>query len=146
MRRDPVALAWLGGLALAAALYLVGTDRFWFQVLNTLHVAGYWVGEFVADLSGLTIELVRALALGVFATFVALCWLVARRGAAVRGTGLLVALLFLVLAGSGGDGIGDGAGGARWAGALLVAGVGAGVMTRRLRAIGAVTTVGQQRR
>lgn len=146
MRRDPVALVWIGGLALAAVLYLVGTDRFWFQILNTLHLAGYWVGEIIADLSGLTVELVRALALGVFATFVALCWLVARRGAAVRGTGLLVALLFLVLAGSGGDGISDGAGGARWAGALLVAGFGAAVMTRRFRTIGAVATVGQHRR
>lgn len=146
MKRDPVALIWIGGLALAAVLYLVGTDRFWFQILNTLHLAGYWVGEIIADLSGLTVELVRALALGVFATFVALCWLVARRGAAVRGTGLLVTLLFLVLAGSGGDGIIDGAGGARWAGALLVAGFGAAVMTRRLRIMGAVTMVGQQRR
>lgn len=145
MRRDPVALVWIGGLALAAVLYLVGTDRFWFQVLNALHLAAYWVSEIVADLSGLTIELVRALALGVFATFVALCWLVARRGGAVRGTGLLVALLFLVLAGSGSDSIGDDAGGARWAGALLVAGSGAAVMTRRLRAIGAMTTVGQRR-
>lgn len=144
MRRDPVVLVWIGGLALAAVLYLVGTDRFWFQVLNTLHLAAYWVSEFVADLSGLTIELVRALALGVFATFVALCWLTARRGGAVRGTGLLIALLFLVLAGSGSDSIGDGAGGARWAGALLVAGLGAVVMTRRLRALGALTAVGQQ--
>lgn len=139
MRRDPVVLVWVGGLALAAVLYLVGTDRFWFQILNTLHLAGYWVGEILAELSVLTVELVQALALGVFATFVALCWMVARRGAAVRGVGLLVALLFLVLAGSGDEG----AGSARWAGALLVAGLGAAVMTRRLRAIGAMTTVSQ---
>ncbi len=139
MRRDPVALVWIGGLALAAVLYVVGTDRFWFQILNTLHLVGYWVGEIIADLSGLTIELVRALALGVFATFVALCWLAARRGAAARGIGLLVALLFLVLAG-GGD---YGAGSARWAGALLVAGLGAAVMTRRLRTAGSVTMVGR---
>ena len=146
MRRDPIALIWIGGLLLAAVLYLVGTDRFWFQVLNTLHLAAYWVSEIIADLSGLTIELVRALALGVFATFVALSWLVARKGGAVRGTGLLVALLFLVLAGSGGNGVGDGAGGARWAGALLVAGFGAAVMTRRLRTMGALTVMEQQRR
>ena len=142
MRRDPVALVWIGGLALAAALYFVGTDRFWFQVLNAFHVAGWWIGEVVADLSGLAVELVRALALGLFATFVALCWLAARRGAAVRGTALLIGLLFLVLAG-GGDELSDGAGNLRWTAALAVSGVGALVMTRRLRLAGVLATVGR---
>lgn len=135
MRRDPVAAVWIGGLALAAVLYLVGTDRFWFQVLNTLHVAGWWIGEVLDDLSGLAVELVRALALGLFATFGALCWLAARRGAAVRGTALLVGLVFLLLA------AGDGAGNLRWTGALLVAGVGALTVTRRLRMAGAMAGV-----
>lgn len=142
MRRDPVALVWIGGLALATVLYFVGTDRFWFQVVNTLHVAGWWISEAIEDLSGLAVELVRALALGLFATFVALCWLAARRGAAVRGTGLLVGLLFLVLAG-GGDRLSGDAGNLRWAAALGIAGVGALVMTRRLRLAGAMAMVGR---
>lgn len=140
MRRDPVTMVWIGGLVLAAVLYFVGTDRFWFQVVNSLHVAGWWISEVIADLSGLAVELVRALALGVFATFVALCWLASRRGAAVRGTALLVGLLFLVLAG-GGDEFGRDAGSLRWTAALGVAGVGALVMTRRLRTAGAVSVV-----
>ena len=142
MRRDPVALVWLGGLALALVLYFVGTDRFWFQLLNTFHVVGWWISEGVADLSGLAVDVVRALALGLFATFVALCWLAARRGAAVRGTALLVGLLFLILA-SGGDGLSDGAGNLRWTAALGVAGVGSLVMTRRLRLAGAMAMVGR---
>ncbi len=142
MKRDPVALVWIGGLALAAALYFVGTDRFWFQVLNTFHLAGWWIGEVIAELSGLAVELVRALALGLFATFAALCWMAARRGAAVRGTALLIGLLFLVLA-SGGDGLGDDAGNLRWTAALGVAVIGALVMTRRLRLAGTVAAVGR---
>ena len=142
MRRDPVALVWIGGLALALVLYLVGTDRFWFQLLDAFHLVGWWISEVVADLSGLAVEVVRALALGLFATFTALCWLAARRGAAVRGTALLVGLLFLVLAG-GGDGLSDGAGNLRWTAAFAVAAVGSLMMTRRLRLAGAMAMVGR---
>lgn len=142
MKRDPVALVWIGGLVLAAVLYVVGTDRFWFQVLDTIHLAGWWISEAIADLSERAVGLVRALALGLFATFVALCWLAARRGAAVRGTGLLIGLLFLLLAGGGG-GLSDGAGGLRWTAALGIAGIGALTMTRRLRLAGAMAMVGR---
>ena len=138
MKRDPIASIWLAGLALALLLYFVGTDRFWFHLLDTVHVVGWWVSETIDDLSGLTVELVRALALGLFATFVALCWLAARRGAAVRGTALLVARLFLLLAGGSDD-----AGNLRWTAALGVAGIGALAMTRRLQLAGALATVGR---
>jgi len=135
-RRDPVLLAWGLGLVLAALVYVVGPDRFLFRVLDTVHVLAWRLSEAVADLSLLTLDLVRALAIGLFATFVALALAVARRGGRGRGALLLVSVLFLFLAGGGGP---DGASAnTRWTAALLLSGMGALVMTGRLRQTGAL--------
>ncbi len=135
-RRDPVLLAWGLGLALAALVYAVGPDRFLFRVLDTLHVLAWRLSEAVADLSFLALDMVRALAIGLFATFVALAVTVARRGGRGRGALLLVTVLFLFLAGGGGP---DGtSANTRWTAALLLSGMGALVMTGRLRQSGAL--------
>lgn len=136
-RKNPVLAAWGAGLALAAVVYAVGADRFWFQVVDTLHVLAWRIGEALDDLSVLALDAVRALAIGLYATFVVLALTVARRGGRSRGALLVVSLLFLVLAGGGlnEDGTGPNA---RWAAALVLAGVAAIVMTGRLRAPGAV--------
>lgn len=134
-RRDPILLAWILGLALAALVYIVGPDRFVFRVLDTLHVIAWRIGEAIEDLSLLTFDVVRALAIGLYATFVVLGLTVARRGGRARGALLLVSLLFLVLAGGGVDGA---APNARWTAALVLSGIGAAVMTGRLRQAGAL--------
>lgn len=134
-RRDPIWLAWAVGLALAALVYAVGPDRFVFRVVDSLHVLAWRLSEAVADLSVLALDLVRALAIGLFATFVVLAVAVARRGGRGRGALLLVSLVFLILAGGGVDGA---APNTRWTAALLVSGVGALVMTGRLRQTGAL--------
>ena len=135
-RRDPVLLAWGLGLGLAALVYAVGPDRFLFRVLDTLHVLAWRLSEAVADLSVLALDMVRALAIGLFATFVALAVAVARRGGRGRGALLLVTVLFLFLAGGGGP---DGtSANTRWTAALLLSGMGALVMTGRLRQTGAL--------
>ncbi len=134
-RRDPVLLAWGLGLALAFLVYAVGPDRFVFRVLDTLHVLAWRISEAVADLSVLALDLVRALAIGLFATFVVLAVVVARRGGRGRGALLLVSVLFAVLAGGGVDGA---APNTRWTAALLLSGMGALVMTGRLRQTGAL--------
>ena len=73
---------------------------------------------------------------GLFATFVALAVAVARRGGRGRGALLLVSVLFLFLAGGGGP---DGtSANTRWTAALLLSGMGALVMTGRLRQTGAL--------
>ncbi len=136
-RRDPILLAWVVGLGLAAAVYFVGPDRFLFRVMDTLHVLAWRLGEAIQDLSLLALDLMRALAIGLFATFVVLALAVARRGGRARGALLLVTVLFLVLAGGGIDGA---APNARWTAALLLAGAGAVVMTGRLRQSGVVIT------
>ncbi len=134
-RRDPIWLAWAVGLALAALVYAVGPDRFVFRVVDSLHVLAWRISEAVADLSVLALDLVRALAIGLFATFVVLAVAVARRGGRGRGALLLVSLVFLILAGGGVEGA---APNTRWTAALLVSGVGALVMTGRLRQTGAL--------
>lgn len=136
-RRDPILLAWAAGLALAALVYFVGPDRFVFRLMDTLHVLAWRIGELIEDLSAITLDMVRALAIGLYATFVALAVAVARRGGRGRGALILVSLLFLLLAG-GGIGGDIGAPNARWTAALLLAGAGAAVMTGRLRQAGAV--------
>ncbi len=134
-RRDPILLAWVIGLALAAAVYVVGPDRFVFRVLDSLHVLAWRITEAIEDLSVLALDLVRALAIGLFATFVVLAVAVARRGGRGRGALLVVTLLFLVLAGGGVDGA---APNARWTAALLLSGAGAAIMTGRLRQTGGI--------
>ncbi len=129
-RRDPVMLAWVVGLALAALVYLVGANQFLFRFLNLLHVAAWRLEEFVADLSVVALDVVRALAIGLYATFVVLALAVARRGGPARGALIGVTVVFLVLVG------GDQTlteSNARWTAALAVAAVGAFVMTGRLR-------------
>lgn len=136
-RRDPIWLAWAVGLVLAAVVYIVGPDRFVFRIVDSLHVLAWRLSEAVEDLSLLALDLVRALAIGLFATFVVLAVAVARRGGRGRGALLLVTLLFVVLAGGGVDGA---APNARWTAALLLSGAGAAIMTGRLRQTGAVVT------
>lgn len=130
MKRDPVALVWVGGIALAALLYAVGTDQFLFRLFDAIQHAGWWIGDFVANLSLMAVDLVRALALGIYATFIALALLAARRGHPARGILLGVSVLFWLLAVGN---LGPRGSSAAWVGALLVAGFGAAAMTRRLR-------------
>lgn len=127
MRRDPILAAWSIGLLLAVLVYVVGPDRFLFRVLDTLHVLGWRIAELIDDLSIVALDAVRALAIGLYATFVVLALAVARRGGPSRGALIVVSLLFLVLAG------GSGVPNTRWTAALALCGVGAAVMTSRLR-------------
>ena len=95
------------------------------------------LNELLADLSALSLDVVRALAIGLFATFLVLGVAVARRGGRARGALILVTVLFLLLAGGGLD-IDESGGAGRWTAAMLLAGVGAAVMTGRLRQASAV--------
>ena len=79
--------------------------------------------------------LVRALAIGLFVTFVVLALAVTRRGGRGLAALLLVTVLFMALAGGGIEGAGPNA---RWTAALLLSGFGAAVMTGRLRQTGAM--------
>ena len=134
-RRNPVLVAWGAGLALAAAVYIVGADRFWFRVVDTLHVLAWRVSEVISDLSLMTLDVVRALAIGLYATFVVLAVAVARRGGRARGALVVVSVVFLLLVGGADDGAGPNG---RWAAALVLAAIGSLVMTGRLRQPGVI--------
>lgn len=129
-RRDPVLIAWVLGLGLAALAYAVGPQYFMFRVVDSFHIAMWRIGEAIGDLSMMGRDLVRALAIGLYATFVVLALSVIRRGGAGKVALFWVSVLFLFLIG----GIeltteSD----TRWVLALAVAGAGAVTMTQRLR-------------
>lgn len=130
-RRDPVTIAWLAGLALAVLVYVVGPDHFLFRLENALHILAWRLSEILADLSDAAVQVVRALAIGLMATFLVLSLAVIRRGGRARAAVIVVVALFLVLVGDTGP-----ADQAQWVAALALSGVGAAVMTGRLRQAG----------
>lgn len=127
-RRDPVLVAWVVGLGLAALVFLVGPDQFLFRLTDTMHVLLWRLGEAIDQLSATALDAVRALAIGLFVTFIGLGLAVSRRGGRARGALVVVTILFLIL-------VGDAAPGdqTRWLAALVLSGTGALVMTGRLR-------------
>ena len=126
-------VAWGAGLGLAVLVFVVGPDHFLFRLADTLHVLAWRVAEAIAELSATALDVVRALSIGLFVTFLALAFAVLRRGGRSRGAMVAVSLLFFLL-------VADAAPGdqARWVAALALSGVGALVMTGRLRQVGLV--------
>lgn len=135
MRNSPVVLAWTAGLVLAVLVYWVGPDHFVFRLQDTLNVFAWRVSEFVSDLSTASLDLVRALAIGLYATFAVLALAVLRRGGTAKAMLAVISVLFFWLADGGLDWFGTNT---RWFAALLLAAAGAAVMTGRLRGAGAV--------
>ena len=131
MRRDPVVLAWAAGLGLALLVFVVGPDHFLFRLADTLHVLAWRVAEAVAELSATALDVVRALSIGLFVTFLALAVAVGRRGGRSRAAIVTVTVVFFFL-------VADAAPGdqARWVAALALSGMGALIMTGRLRQTG----------
>lgn len=130
LRRDPVLVAWVLGLGLAAIAYAVGPQYFMFRVVDSFHVALWRISEVIGDLSLMGRDLVRALAIGLYATFVVLALSVIRRGGHGKAALFWITVLFLTLIG-GIDLTTEND--TRWVLALVVAGVGAVTMTQRLR-------------
>jgi hypothetical protein len=123
-RPDPVLIAWILGLGLAALAYAIGPQYFMFRIVDSFHIAMWRIGEAIGR------DLVRALAIGLYGTFVVLALSVIRRGGRAKAALFWVSVLFLFLIGgveltTESD--------TRWVVALVVAGVGAVTMTQRLR-------------
>ena len=89
-RRDPVVVAWVLGLGLAVLAYAVGPQHFLFRVVDWFHFAAWRLGEIIGDLSLVAQDVVRALAIGLYATFVVLAISVLRRGGRARGALVVV--------------------------------------------------------
>jgi uncharacterized membrane protein YjdF len=130
-RHDPVVVAWVAGLALAALVFFVGPDHFLFRLNDTLHLVVWRIVEALDQLSATALDVVRALAIGLYGTFMALAFAVLRRGGRARTAIIVVTLLYCVLLGYATPGDQT-----RWLAALALSGVGAAVMTGRLRQAG----------
>lgn len=128
--RDPVLIAWVIGLGLAALAYAVGPQYLLFRIVDSFHVALWRISEAIGDLSLMGREAIRALALGLYVTFVVLALGVIRRGGTAKASLFWLTVLFLFLIG----GVGlTTESDTRWVLALAVAGAGAVTMTSRLR-------------
>ena len=130
MSRNPIVVAWVAGLVLAAAVYIVGPERLVFRLIDNLHLLAWWIEEGLAQLGGVTAEAVRALAIGLYVTFAALALAVQQRGGSARSALFWVSVLFWLLA-AGVIGAEDGQG--RWVMALALVAVASIAMTARLR-------------
>ncbi len=124
-------VAWLAGLALAAVVFVVGPDHFLFRLNDALHLAVWRLAEAIEQLSATALDAVRALAIGLYVTFMALACAVLRRGGRARAAIIVVTLLYIVLLGYATPGDQT-----RWLAALVLSGIGAAVMTGRLRQTG----------
>lgn len=136
MQRQTIGLIWIGGLVLAAALYAVGPDRFLAACLDLLENLEYGFHYLLFFLGTQAFNVVRALAIALFAVFLVLGFTAARRGLRAGWALVIVTVVFLVLvwrpeAGSPGSI-------SRWFAALVLALSGAVVMTQRLMGPGRV--------
>ena len=129
MKRDPVSLVWIAGLVLAVVFYLLDPGRIAEQVGLVLSAVASQVDLAFAQITFAAAGAVRAAALALFAVFVGLSLLTIRRGGRGRAALVLVSAAFLALVAVGDAGPGE----RRWGEALLLAGAGALVMTRRVR-------------
>jgi len=130
-RRDPVVVAWVVGLGLAALVFLVGPDQFLFRIADALHVGLWRLGEALEQLSATAVDVVRALSIGLFVTFMGLALAVMRRGGRARMAIVVVGVLYFILVGDAGSGDQT-----RWLAALVLSATAASVMTGRLRQAG----------
>ena len=129
LRKDPVVIVWAVGIVVAVLIYLAGPEHFFFWLFDLLDRARFSLATAIENLSFAGLNILRAAAIGLFVVFVVLALLVIRAGRRGRAALLLVGGTFLLLASTrhGGDA------NTRWFGALVLAGVGAAVMTQRLR-------------
>ena len=126
-QRRTIALIWIAGLLLALAAYTVGPDDFVRAAFLLFDRLAENVQIALHDLGARTYDVLRALALGLFAIFFVLSVLAAQRGLPARGTLLIVTLLFLLLVWHEGP---EATG--HWTLAFLLAAAGAASVTRRL--------------
>jgi hypothetical protein len=128
--RNVVAVAWLAGIVLAALVYVAGPDRLVLAIVDAGEATRLLLQDLARNLTLASFELVRALAIGLFATFAVLAVAAVRRGHKGRGALVMVSAVFMLL-------VWDQGGyesASRWVGALVLAAVGAVVMTSRLTA------------
>jgi len=126
--KNIIAVIWATGALAALAAYLVGPEH----LLNTLAALSDQLTLAVAmslrDLSASAVNIVHALAVGLFVTFVGLALVAIRSGRKGRAALVVVSAVFVWLVWSGGDAPSN----QRWLAAFVLAGLGTLVMSSRL--------------
>jgi hypothetical protein len=128
MQRNTIVLIWTGGILVALFAYATDPSALLNAALDLVAAAIAAIERLVAALSAFGSDVVRALAIGFFATFVALSVLAIRQGGKGRMALFAVSTVFVLLLR--GDG---GASNENWVAAFALAAVGALVMTTRVR-------------
>ena len=123
-------IVWVIGAVVTVLVYLAGPEHFFYWLFAMIEDASFALRQAIANLSASAFNLLRAAAVGLFVVFVALSLMVIHAGGRGRGALLVIGGLFLLLVAK--DRYYD-VGNARWVAALILAGIGAGIMTRRLR-------------
>ena len=126
MRSNPVALIWLIAIVAALMAYIFGATEALDAVRAFIAHTADWIDLALLRLPLLAANFIPALAIGAFVAFIPLAILSIRAGQRGRMALILVPTVFLWLAGRDATRM-------EWLEALLVAGIGALVMTGRLR-------------
>jgi len=124
-----IIIVWGAGMLLALAAYTIGPDHFVASTFALFDGLAAVVQSTLRDLGMRAYDVVRALALGLFAIFFILSLIAAGRGLPARGTLFIVTLLFLILVWHEGP---EATG--HWTLAFVLAASGAASVTRRLAA------------
>src|SRR3954447_10871680 len=93
VRRETLIGIWIGGLVLAALIYMIGPDQFLDTVLNAFDLIDYAFRHFVITLGVQIFTLVRALTIALYIVFVVLVLMAVSRGR--RGIWALIVVTVL---------------------------------------------------
>ena len=133
MRRQSILMIWVGGFALAVALYLIGPDRFFDACLNVIDNIDAAFRNLVAALGAKTYGVVRAFAIAIYVVFAVLAFMASQRGRSGIGALVVITAVVLILVWRPYDLYPVPLG--RWIVALVLVVFGALVMTQRLTAL-----------
>jgi hypothetical protein len=125
--RRVIALVWIGGLVLMAAVYAIGPQNFLAACEATILAAARFLDDLVATLMWRAFEVMRAAAIALYVVFVVLAVLAMRRGLRVGGMLVGVSVVFLLLVRT--DWYDPGT---KWLAAALLTAIAAAVTTKRL--------------
>ena len=127
MDRRIIALVWIGGLVLMAAVYAIGPQQFLASCEAIVMAAARLFDDLVTTLMWRTFEVMRAAAIALYAVFVVLALLAMQRGQRVGGMLVGVSIVFVLLVRT--DWYDPGT---KWFAAALLTAIAAGMTTKRL--------------
>jgi hypothetical protein len=127
VNRNVIGLIWLGGLVLAAVLYVAGSEHVLAWFFHAMAQVRWYIDYGFFLLAVQALDLLRAVAIALFVVFLALGFLAARRRVPVAAAMIGISVLFLLLVRLN---LFDP--GTRWVFAALLTGAGAIMMTTRL--------------